>query len=59
MRKFTIEIVDKNSENHQEFIAECISFPEAVRFAYNAKNRLGLDWKIISVQLFEEEKENE
>ena len=53
MKKFLIEIRDQEDQNRKKIAVECITFAEAAQHAYSAKNRLGLDWKIISVQLDE------
>ena len=59
MNRFEIIIVEPDQHSERIFFEECMTFAEAATWAYMARSRLGLDWKIISVRQIGKKKDNE
>ena len=49
-KKFKIVLINIVTENLEEILFESLTFPEAVNHAYSAKNLLGHEWRIKSVE---------
>lgn len=49
-KKFKIVLINVVTENLEEILFESLTFPEAVKHAYSAKNSLGHEWRIKSVE---------
>ena len=50
MKKFEIALIDPDEIETRIFVEKCVTFAEAASRSYAARNRFGLDWKIISIR---------